>query len=139
VKFDEKLIAKIMDEIEFHGIDVAMFDPLVALHNVSENDNAHMDALIKKLGWLAMQRNCCIEVAHHSRKGQPGQTELVIDDVRGGSAIVDAFRSVRTISSMSVAEASKAGSIRSTAACISGSKKGSTTTRHRKKRPGTGS
>jgi hypothetical protein len=109
VKFDEKLIAKIMNEIEFNGIDVAMFDPLVALHNVSENDNAHMDALIKKLGWLAMQRNCCIEVAHHSRKGQPGQTELMIDDVRGGSAIVDAFRSVRTISSMSVAEASKAG------------------------------
>jgi hypothetical protein len=109
VKFDEKLIGKIMNEIEFHGIDVAIFDPLVALHNVSENDNAHMDALIKKLGWLAMQRNCCIEVAHHSRKGQPGQTELVIDDVRGGSAIVDAFRSVRTISSMSVAEASKAG------------------------------
>jgi hypothetical protein len=109
VEFDEKLIRQIMDEIEYLSIDVVILDPLVSLHNLSENDNGQMDALVKKLGWMAYQRNCSVEVAHHSRKGQPGQTDMLIDDVRGGSSLVDGLRGVRVGNHMSVAEATKFG------------------------------
>jgi hypothetical protein len=109
IEFNLHVINQIVEEVDQLDIDVIILDPLVSLHGLSENDNVQMDQLIKKLAWLANHKNCAVLVLHHSRKGQVGQTEHSIDDVRGGSAIVDACRHVTMLSPMTVEEATQAG------------------------------
>jgi hypothetical protein len=46
LKINSALIATIHDEIARNEIDVAVFDPLVTLHNVSENDPGKMDSVV---------------------------------------------------------------------------------------------
>jgi hypothetical protein len=108
ILFDKDLLDQFLAEIQELKVDVVILDPLVSLHALSENDNVQMDALLKKLGWLANQLDCAILVLHHSRKGQAGQTEMSADDVRGGSAIVGACRHVSTLTRITLEEAYQA-------------------------------
>jgi hypothetical protein len=88
-------------------IDVLIIDPFVSSHEVSENDNRAIDAVVKAWGRLADECNCSINLVHHVRKGN-GQ-EANADSSRGAKALVDAARSVQVFNRMSPDEASLAG------------------------------
>jgi AAA domain len=110
VIFDENVVSQIIATIRQNQLDVASFDPLVSLHTAPENDNIAVDQIVKGgFGRIAVEGNCAIELAHHTRKPGPGQAELTVDDARGGSAIVNAVRSCRVVNRMSVTEARDVG------------------------------
>jgi hypothetical protein len=90
-----------------HGVDVVIFDPLVAFHRVREGFNELMEQMIQStFGGLAERRDCCVELCQHTRKSMAGATgELGVDDSRGGSSITNAARSVRVLNRMSREEA----------------------------------
>lgn len=88
-------------------IDVLIIDPFVSSHEVSENDNRAIDAVVKAWGRLADECNCSINLVHHVRKGNG--TEANADSARGAKALVDAARSVIVFNRMSPDEASLAG------------------------------
>ena len=68
---DDALLERIAAEIGAHGIDVAMLDPLVTLHSVSEQDNGKMDQVIRLFYDVATYCNCSIGLAQHVRKLRP--------------------------------------------------------------------
>jgi hypothetical protein len=88
-------------------IDVLIIDPFVSSHEVSENDNRAIDAVVKAWGRLADECNCSINLVHHVRKGNGQETNA--DSARGAKALVDAARSVQVFNRMSPDEASLAG------------------------------
>lgn len=88
-------------------IDVLIVDPFVSSHEVSENDNRAIDAVVKAWGRLADECNCSINLVHHVRKGN-GQ-ESTADSARGAKALVDAARSVIVFNRMTPEEAGLAG------------------------------
>lgn len=105
VAFDEAWLQNFEGAIAADAIDVIILDPFIGFHAVPENDNGAIDQIMKRLGLIALATNSCIEVNHHVRKLGYGQTELTVDDTRGGSAIVNAVRSSRVINRMSDREA----------------------------------
>jgi hypothetical protein len=110
LKIDGELIDIITKEILEKEIDVAMFDPLVTLHSVAENDNTKMDAVIRIFTRIADVCDCAIDVSHHTRKLPPGANQdHVVDDLRGAVAVRDAVRMLRVLNVMSVSEGSKLG------------------------------
>jgi hypothetical protein len=99
----EQLKAQLLER----QIDVLIIDPFVSSHEVSENDNRAIDAVVKAWGRLADECNCSINLVHHVRKGNGGETNA--DSARGAKALVDAARSVNVFNRMSQDEASLAG------------------------------
>lgn len=96
--------------IAANGIDVFMLDPLVSFHGVAENDNGHMDVVIKEgFGAIANRTNSAGEVFHHPGKAKPGQVDTTVEDGRGASAILWAVRSARVFNFMTPDEAGKLG------------------------------
>jgi hypothetical protein len=89
------------------AIDVLVIDPFVSSHEVSENDNRAIDAVVKAWGRLADECNCSINLVHHVRKGNGAEANA--DSARGAKALVDAARSVQVFNRMSPDEASLAG------------------------------
>ncbi len=91
-------------------IDIAIFDPLIALHKVPENDNTANKAVCDQLASIADKANCSIELVDHMRKGASGERgERTADDLRGAGAKVDAYRVVRVLNRMTKEDALKAG------------------------------
>jgi hypothetical protein len=79
-------------------VEVASFDPLVALHGMQETNNTVMRGVMDIFRDLAMETDTSIEVAGHTRKPQNGgEEQLSVYDTRGGGAIVDALRAVRML------------------------------------------
>jgi len=99
----EQLKAQLLER----NIDVLIIDPFVSSHEVSENDNRAIDAVVKAWGRLADECNCSINLVHHVRKGNGAETNA--DSARGAKALVDAARSVQVFNRMSPDEASLAG------------------------------
>jgi RecA-family ATPase len=108
---DHRLVKCISEAIGDNKIDVAIFDPLVTLHAVPENDPGKMDAVIRIFAKIADAQNCAIDLSHHTRKLLPGATadDYTIDDMRGARAISDAMRAVRMLNFMSSKDAEAAG------------------------------
>lgn len=88
-------------------IDVLIIDPFVSSHEVSENDNRAIDAVVKAWGRLADECNCSINLVHHVRKGNGQETNA--DSARGAKALVDAARSVVVFNRMTPDEGALAG------------------------------
>jgi hypothetical protein len=99
----EQLKAQLLER----GIDVLIIDPFVSSHEVSENDNRAIDAVVKAWGRLADECNCSVNLVHHVRKGNGAETNA--DSARGAKALVDAARSVAVFNRMTPDEASLAG------------------------------
>jgi AAA domain len=96
--------------IERNSIDVFMLDPFVSFHGLAENDNMHMDLLLKEgLGAIANRTNSAGEIFHHPGKPKLGQFETSVDDLRGASAILWAVRAARVLNFMTAEEATKLG------------------------------
>jgi hypothetical protein len=77
---------------------------------VIENDNSHMDVLIKEgFGAIANLTNSAGELFHHPGKPRPGQADTTVEDGRGASSILWAVRSARVFNFMTPEEAAKLG------------------------------
>jgi hypothetical protein len=107
---DQAVEKYMADFISDSGIDVFMIDPLVSFHGVMENDNSHMDLVIKEgFGAIANRTNSAGELFHHPGKAKPGQADTTVEDGRGASAILWAVRSARVFNFMTPEEAAKLG------------------------------
>jgi hypothetical protein len=106
---DHASVAQIVHTITENEIDVVVFEPLVTLHGVSENDNVKMNAVLHIFSEIADGCDCGFDVCHHTRKLMAGTEEYSSDDGRGASAIRDAVRCSRVLNSISREEARKAG------------------------------
>jgi RecA-family ATPase len=104
------LVRQISNAISDNEIDVAIFDPLVTLHSVSENDAGKMDAVIRLFASIADENDASVELNQHVRKPPPGsEGEHDLHDIRGAMAITDAVRAARVLNRMSRADAESTG------------------------------
>lgn len=100
IELDEALFDEITAALLERKIDVWTIDPFISAHQVSENDNGAIDAVIKRLGIVADRANVAIEVVHHVRKGN-GKDATTVEDARGASALIGGVRSARVLNVMS--------------------------------------
>jgi hypothetical protein len=105
-KVCEPMIADMLAEIRANKIDVVIVDPFVSTHEVPENDNSLIQRVAKAWLRVADEGNCSVELIHHVTKGN---FEVTADSARGGGALKDKARSVRTINPMTKEEAERAG------------------------------
>lgn len=105
-KVCEPMISDLLAAIKENNIDVIIVDPFVSTHEVPENDNNLIQRVAKAWRRVADEGNCSVELIHHVTKGN---FEVTADSARGGGALKDAARSVRTINGMTKEEAEKAG------------------------------
>jgi RecA-family ATPase len=107
---DHRLVKHITEAIGDNKIDAGMFDPLVTLHGVGENNAGQMDQVIRIFTRMADSQNCAIDLSHHTRKLAPGSADdYGIDDMRGAGAVKDAMRAVRMLNVMGPKDAENAG------------------------------
>jgi RecA-family ATPase len=107
---DQAVVKYMVDFIERDQVDVFIIDPLVSFHGVLENDNSHMDLVIKEgFGAIANRTNSAGELFHHPGKAKPGQADTTVEDGRGASSILWAVRSARVFNFMTPEEATKLG------------------------------
>jgi AAA domain/Bifunctional DNA primase/polymerase, N-terminal len=99
VEVDQAVLQQVLENILADDLDVLIVDPFVSSHRAPENDNGAMDLVAKTWAWIAEQTDIAVEFIHHSRKTAPGQ-DIGVDDARGGSALIDAARSVRQLNRM---------------------------------------
>ncbi len=102
------VVEDMLEQIAANRIDVAIIDPFVSSHSVSENDNMAIDAVVKR-GFvrIAHEGNCAVNLVHHIRKSNGEEAD--IDSARGAASLVGAARSAVVYNRMSEAEATKAG------------------------------
>lgn len=87
-----KLLDEILGDL---GLTVALFDPLVNLHDANENDNSEMLRWLKPLRDLAHKHGTAVGISHHTTWGSHGQQHE-----RGASAIrnwADTVLHMRTV------------------------------------------
>jgi RecA-family ATPase len=110
LEINDALVRQISAAIADNRIDVAVFDPLVTLHSVSEIDTGKMDAVVRLFAGIADETDAAIELAHHVRKPAAGSAaDYDVHDIRGVGAITDAVRAARVLNRMNEKDADAAG------------------------------
>src|SRR3546814_16342813 len=87
-------------------------DPLVELHDASENDNGEMGAVGAILRGIAQQAGCATMVIHHTRRLPAGSSKGHagnMDSGRGAGAVHGLDRVELTLYGMSAPEATHSG------------------------------
>jgi RecA-family ATPase len=102
-------IDAIVSTILANQIDVCIFEPLITLHNVPENNNQQMNQIVHLLSGIADGCDCAIDICQHTRKLLAGNEEYSTDDSRGASAIRDAVRGSRVLNTLTRDQAREAG------------------------------
>lgn len=105
---NEATSTAILAEMREKKIDVIIVDPFISSHAVNENDNVGIDMVAKEWARIADKANAAIHLIHHTRKSS-GDAEVNAESSRGGKALTDAARDVRTINRMTEAEGLDAG------------------------------
>ena len=103
------IVDGIIAEIEAKGIAVLVVDPFITSHNVNENDNGAIAAVVAEWNRVADITGCAIMLVHHARKSSGGVVELTADSTRGASAFMGAVRYARIMRHMTAEEAARAG------------------------------
>lgn len=80
----------LFDALRLHRADIAILDPLVAIHNSEENSNTAMRAVLDRLVPLQEETGCTFIVAHHEPKNPENNSAAS----RGASAIRDWCRTM---------------------------------------------
>ena len=108
---DAQTVAAICREIRENQIDVAIFDPLIHLHTVPENNNTSVAEVAEQFADIASLCDCATDIVHHVRKIQNGvsEKEFTSEDSRGGGALRAAVRALRVYNRMTTLEAETAG------------------------------
>ncbi len=105
---DTEAFGNIKDLIETTGAGVLIVDPLAELHNVEENDNTGIRAVVAEFRALAVRHNIAVILLHHTRKGaatMAGDPDIA----RGASSIIGAVRVALTLTGMSEDDAKAFG------------------------------
>jgi hypothetical protein len=99
------MIDKLVKLCAAEDIRMLSLDPLVKLHDVPENDNGAMDAVMEIVRDIAVKADVAVLLAHHVSK--PGQSRVAgdVNAGRGASAIANSARINLMLSGMSAAEA----------------------------------
>lgn len=99
----EHMVAKIPER----KIGAVFIDPFVGAHDVNENDNGAINAVVSEIRRIADETECAIGLVHHIRKGNGEDAN--IDSVRGAGSLIGAARAARVINRVSEEEAVKLG------------------------------
>lgn len=108
----DHLIAKIPER----KIGAVFIDPFVGSHDVNENDNGAINAVVAEVRRVADITECAIGLVHHIRKGNGEDAN--IDSVRGAGSLIGAARAARVINRISEQDAEKLGLDRTEARSI---------------------
>ena len=102
-----KLVEYLCAKIPEKQIGCVFIDPFVGAHNINENDNMAVNAIVAEIRRVADETKCAIGLVHHIRKGN-GE-DASIDSVRGAGSLIGAARAARVVNRMSPDDASKLG------------------------------
>jgi hypothetical protein len=92
------------------GVDVIVFDPIAAMHDLPENDNAAISFLMDTLRQVADRTGAAVVFLHHSGKEAAKDMDAAgAGAVRGAGAFTDQARIARILLRMQPAEAAKFG------------------------------
>lgn len=107
VLVNTKLVEYLCRKIPEKQIGCCFIDPFVNAHNINENDNMAVNAIVAEIRRVADETKCAIGLVHHIRKGN-GE-DAGIDSVRGAGSLIGAARAARVINRMSREDAAKLG------------------------------
>jgi hypothetical protein len=102
-----KLVKYLCEQIPKKQIGCVFIDPFVGAHNINENDNMAVNAIVTEIRKVADETKCAIGLVHHIRKGN-GE-DASIDSVRGAGSLIGAARAARIVNRMSPDEAARIG------------------------------
>jgi RecA-family ATPase len=102
-----KLVEYLCNKIPEKQIGCVFIDPFVGAHNINENDNMAVNAIVAEIRRVADETKCAIGLVHHIRKGN-GE-DASIDSVRGAGSLIGAARAARVVNRMSADDAAKLG------------------------------
>lgn len=85
-------------ELLARKVDVLIVDPFVSSHEIDENANAKIDAVVKEWARVAKSAYCSIVLVHHSKK-LDGR-KVTGESSRGASSLINAARSVLVLNRM---------------------------------------
>lgn len=101
------LITHMAKRIPELRIGAVFIDPFVAAHEVNENDNMAVNAVVDLIRWVADSTGCAFGIVHHIRKGNGADAD--IDSVRGAGSLIGAARAARVINRVTEDDAVKLG------------------------------
>lgn len=101
------LIDHMIAKIPERQIGAVFIDPFVGSHEVNENDNGAVNAVVAEIRRVADITACAIGLVHHIRKGNGEDAN--IDSVRGAGSLIGAARAARVINRVSEADAERLG------------------------------
>lgn len=99
------LVLHMNEMIPKKHIGAVFLDPFVASHEVNENDNMAINAVVDLIRNVADTTNCAFGIVHHIRKGNGEDAN--IDSVRGAGSLIGAARAARVINKVSEDDAIK--------------------------------
>lgn len=102
-----KLVEYLCHKIPEKQIGCVFIDPFVGAHNINENDNMAVNAIVAEIRRVADETKCAIGLVHHIRKGN-GE-DASIDSVRGAGSLIGAARAARVVNRVSEDDAVKLG------------------------------
>ena len=103
-----KIAAQLAKEIKERGIGLAMFDPLVELHEAVENDNVQMRSVMSVVRDIAVHADCATMLAAHTKKPPVASSDGFageMDAARGASSQFGVIRIGATLFSASPKDA----------------------------------
>ena len=83
---NEALVEHLLKKIPEKEIGVVFIDPFVGAHNINENDNMAVNAIVAEIRKVADVTKCAIGLVHHIRKGNGEDAN--IDSVRGAGSLI---------------------------------------------------
>lgn len=101
------LVAHLIKRIPELNIGAVFIDPFVGAHQINENDNMAVNAVVGQIRQVADETNCAIGLVHHIRKGNGEDAN--IDSVRGAGSLIGAARAARVINRVSEDDAIRLG------------------------------
>ena len=104
---NDALVEHLLKKIPEKEIGVVFIDPFVGAHNINENDNMAVNAIVAEIRKVADVTRCAIGLVHHIRKGNGEDAN--IDSVRGAGSLIGAARAARVVNRISADEASRVG------------------------------
>lgn len=105
-------VAAIIEEIRARSIGVFIVDPLQEIHEANENDNPEMRIVWSALRRIAVEGDCAVLVAAHTRKPPQATSDGFAgdaDSLRGASSQVGVLRLAHTLHNMSTRDAKAHG------------------------------
>lgn len=102
----DDLIAKAS---EIPNLGLVVIEPLSRLHDANENDSIEMTRVVEMIEYISKTLGVTVMVAHHTNKTANLNAVRNSAASRGSSALVDGFRLVFQMSSMTVEEGKQLG------------------------------